>query len=150
VIEDCRIDGRETGIAVAPENPPILLRGGSVRGGVATLPPASRLEHVCGVATATRGTATATGDGPVDAITVAHGLDGVPRTITITPRTPAASRGHYVSDRDAETFTIAFDDPPGVEAGPVTVGWTARTALDGGSGDVYGPHEDTDHPSPAP
>lgn len=71
-------------------------------------------------------TATFNGTGAQTAFTVAHGIDGTPSVINITPRTAAAATGYYISAVTSTTFTVTYTTAPVSGTGNVSFHWRAE------------------------
>jgi len=81
-----------------------------------------------GFATEASGTASIIGDGStVTSVQVAHGLDGMPTVMTVTPTSDLGSASKvWVDSIDGTNFTINLDADPGSEV-EVTFSWEAKS-----------------------
>ncbi|MDD2262067.1 MAG: hypothetical protein PHW20_07370 [Clostridia bacterium] len=71
---------------------------------------------LCGCASATDYYVSPTGDDSND------GLAAAPTRVLLSPTTATAGKQYYVSAKDATTFTITIDSPPGED---ISFDWQA-------------------------
>jgi len=73
----------------------------------------------------TKGVMTKTGDASAVTFTQAHGLLAAPSGVSLTARTQVAAAIHWVSARDATTFTVSFASAPASAANNIVFDWVA-------------------------